>query len=292
MAKKEGVVLKKLGIQKRSAFNILKNEGLCDRIINESPIWLDDFAVKYDIKKPMLIRLINENMISSFSNADNRGSKIFLFEQEVLSNYKLEYNTNEYFSNAKIFVDFYLTHIQDFLTHREFDVIQNVLINKTSFSELSEKYGLTHARIRLIFDKALRRLRYKKHREVGIRELQSQYDNLRYEVDMLRLKRMSLAKKINLQELGNVEVVPNYEILDRKMYEFDLSVRALNCLRSADIECMYELVRFERSYLLSCRNFGKKSIEEIDEILKQHKLSFGMDTIAFVKMKELREKVC
>lgn len=290
MASIEEIVLSKLGIQKISAFNILKNDSLCERIINEKPIWVDDFSIKYDIGKPLLKRLIAENMISSFSNVHKQGSKIFVFEEEVLSNFKLQYNTSEFFYNAKIFIDFYLTNIQDILTAREFEVIHNVLVNKMTFNELSEKYDLTPVKIRLIFDKALRRLKYKKHLEVSIRDLQSKYNTLKYEVDTLRLKRMELCKKLSFEELGRIDVVPNYDILDKKMIEFDLSIRALNCLRSADIECMYELVSFKKNDLMKFRNFGKKSLMELEEVVEEYNLSFGMDVTAFIKIKELREK--
>ena len=57
----------------------------------------------------------------------------------------------------------------------------------------------------------------------------------------------------------------------------DLSVRALNCLKSAEVETLGELVVFNKNDLLKFRNFGKKSLSELDELLEKNNLTFGMD---------------
>ena len=57
----------------------------------------------------------------------------------------------------------------------------------------------------------------------------------------------------------------------------DLSVRALNCLKAAEVDTLGELVAFAKSDLLKFRNFGKKSLVEIEELLQSKGLSFGMD---------------
>ena len=57
----------------------------------------------------------------------------------------------------------------------------------------------------------------------------------------------------------------------------DLSVRALNCLKAAEVETLGQLVRYHRADLLKFRNFGKKSLTELDELLERNGLAFGMD---------------
>jgi DNA-directed RNA polymerase subunit alpha len=57
----------------------------------------------------------------------------------------------------------------------------------------------------------------------------------------------------------------------------ELSVRALNCLRAADVDTLGELVHYNKNDLLKFRNFGKKSLTELDDLLEGLKLSFGMD---------------
>lgn len=67
------------------------------------------------------------------------------------------------------------------------------------------------------------------------------------------------------------------QLLKSKLVDMDLSVRALNCLKSAEVETLGELVVFNRNDLLKFRNFGKKSLTELDELLANLNLSFGMD---------------
>ena len=57
----------------------------------------------------------------------------------------------------------------------------------------------------------------------------------------------------------------------------ELSVRALNCLKAANIETFADLVSHQRSELMKFRNFGKKSLNEIDLLVDRLKLNFGMD---------------
>ena len=66
-------------------------------------------------------------------------------------------------------------------------------------------------------------------------------------------------------------------LLLTKLSDMELSVRALNCLKAANIETFADLVSHQRSELLKFRNFGKKSQSEIDAIVDRLKLSFGMD---------------
>ena len=66
-------------------------------------------------------------------------------------------------------------------------------------------------------------------------------------------------------------------LLKTKLTDMDLSVRALNCLKSAEVETLGELVVFNKTDLLKFRNFGKKSLTELEELLQSLNLSFGMD---------------
>jgi len=73
------------------------------------------------------------------------------------------------------------------------------------------------------------------------------------------------------------EVLHMRQLLKSKLVDLDLSVRALNCLKSAEVETLGELVVFNKNDLLKFRNFGKKSLSELDELLEKYNLSFGMD---------------
>ena len=82
------------------------------------------------------------------------------------------------------------------------------------------------------------------------------------------------------------EVLHMRQLLKTKLVEMDLSVRALNCLKSAEVETLGELVVFNKTDLLKFRNFGKKSLTELDELLANLNLSFGMDISKYKLDKE------
>ena len=87
---------------------------------------------------------------------------------------------------------------------------------------------------------------------------------------------------LNLEESSATEefdedVLHMRQLLKTKLSEQDLSVSALNCLKAAEVETVGDLVRFNRNDLLKFRNFGKKSLSELDELLTTLNLHFGMD---------------
>ena len=71
------------------------------------------------------------------------------------------------------------------------------------------------------------------------------------------------------------------QLLKTKLVDLDLSVRALNCLKAADVETLGELVAYNRNDLLKFRNFGKKSLAELDELVMSKNLEFGMNTTKY-----------
>ncbi len=73
------------------------------------------------------------------------------------------------------------------------------------------------------------------------------------------------------------DVLHMRQLLKTKLSDQDLSVRALNCLKAAEVDTIGDLVRFNRNDLLKFRNFGKKSLTELDELLASLNLHFGMD---------------
>ncbi len=82
------------------------------------------------------------------------------------------------------------------------------------------------------------------------------------------------------------EVLRMRQLLKTRLNEMDLSVRALNCLKAAEVETLGELVTYHRNDLLKFRNFGKKSLTELDDLLANLKLNFGMDTSKYKLDKE------
>ena len=82
------------------------------------------------------------------------------------------------------------------------------------------------------------------------------------------------------------EILHMRQLLKTKLVDMDLSVRALNCLKSAEVETLGELVVFNKTDLLKFRNFGKKSLTELDDLLANLGLSFGMDISKYKLDKE------
>ena len=88
-------------------------------------------------------------------------------------------------------------------------------------------------------------------------------------------------EKINLEE----EIVEEFDedtlhmrqLLKTELTEFGLSVRALNCLKTAEVYTLGELVAFKKSDMLKFRNFGKKSLSELEELILEKGLTFGFD---------------
>ena len=76
------------------------------------------------------------------------------------------------------------------------------------------------------------------------------------------------------------------QLLKAKLVDLDLSVRALNCLKAADVETLGELVQFNKNDLLKFRNFGKKSLTELEELVKTKGLEFGMNISKYKLDKE------
>ena len=84
----------------------------------------------------------------------------------------------------------------------------------------------------------------------------------------------------------NEELLHMRQLLKNKLSDLDLSVRALNCLKVAEIDTLGDLCRINRSELLKFRNFGKKSLSELDAKLASLNLSFGMDLSMYKLDKE------
>ena len=89
-----------------------------------------------------------------------------------------------------------------------------------------------------------------------------------------------------INEEFDEEVLHMRQLLKTKLVDLDLSVRALNCLKAADVDTLGELVQYNRNDLLKFRNFGKKSLTELDDLLNNMGLNFGMEISKYKLDKE------
>ena len=85
------------------------------------------------------------------------------------------------------------------------------------------------------------------------------------------------ADEIAQTETYDEESLHMRQLLKTKLVDLDLSVRALNCLKAAEVDSLGDLVSFNKNDLMKFRNFGKKSLTELEELVNVKGLSFGMD---------------
>lgn len=85
------------------------------------------------------------------------------------------------------------------------------------------------------------------------------------------------ADEIAQTETYDEESLHMRQLLKTKLIDMDLSVRALNCLKAAEVDTLGDLVSFNKNDLMKFRNFGKKSLTELEELVSMKGLTFGMD---------------
>ncbi len=90
----------------------------------------------------------------------------------------------------------------------------------------------------------------------------------------------------NQQEEFDEETLHIRQMLKTKLVDMDLSVRALNCLKAAGVDTLGDLVQIAKADLLKFRNFGKKSLTELDNLVRDRNLDFGMDISKYKLEKE------
>ena len=94
------------------------------------------------------------------------------------------------------------------------------------------------------------------------------------------------ADEIAKTETYDEESLHMRQLLKTKLIDMDLSVRALNCLKAAEVDTLGDLVSFNKNDLMKFRNFGKKSLTELEELVLLKGLSFGMDLTKYKLEKE------
>lgn len=167
------------------------------------------------------------------------------------------------------------TDMDDFdLYPREVDIVWDALQGKT-FEEIGETRHLTRERTRQIWYKALRKFAhvkgafYRLNSEISdLKELLNEKNN-----EIAHLHSIIEGKTITVSE----ETWETSKILTKHLSDFPLSIRCLNVLRAAEVDTFRDLLRYHRAELMKFRNFGKKSLTELDELLEENGLTWGID---------------
>lgn len=162
------------------------------------------------------------------------------------------------------------------LTGREIEVTWDALQGKT-FEEIGKglKPIVTSYSARQTWHKALRKFANVKGAFYHINSENDQLkETLKEKNDEIATLHAKLEGKENVIDDGTRKLS---RLLAMQMRDFDITVRCLNVLKYADIYTVRDLVRLHRQDLLKYRNFGRKSLTELDEFIEDHGLSWGMD---------------
>lgn len=150
------------------------------------------------------------------------------------------------------------------LYEREKGIVLGVLEGGKTFMEVGKGYDLTAERVRQIFNKAIRRLRY------AFQQYVAEQDKLHKELERLRAENLSLRMIINDANLDETKrndfSTEQARILTTPIEDLDISIRAKTCLRAAKLYTLSEVLQTPIRDMLKFRNFGKKSLREIRDI--------------------------
>ena len=166
------------------------------------------------------------------------------------------------------------------LTGRDKDILFDALVFDT-LQEIANRYGLTRERVRQIIERSIRRIvRFGDIADGRFKTATETIDGLKKKVDALEatiyaLEHPELGKPVVdcVNELERFRNTPPFNV---SLAEFGLSIRAANCCRAADIDTLGDLVAHTRLQMMKLRNFGRKSLFELDDLLGKLKLDWGM----------------
>lgn len=167
------------------------------------------------------------------------------------------------------------------LPSRSTEALYSLLTGQT-IDDIAQNYGVTVESIRQRIRKAIIcvwKMSDTLHHKYNIKELRKSICDFQEEVEQKQKEIESLQRKLySQQEAEDHEDISEspYTIIEKKLVEFNLSLRCLHCLKIADIETVRDLVIYNKFDLLRFRNMGKKTLCELDDLLESLKLRFGM----------------
>ena len=185
--------------------------------------------------------------------------KITKDHKELMTSMGVEYNQFKQLCEA-IRVGLEFTPLYE----REKGIVLGVLEGGKTFVDIGKDYDITAERVRQIYCKAIRRLRY------AFQQYVAEQDKLHKELQRLRTENLSLRmiiKDANLDETKRNDFTTEQAgILTTPIENLDMSIRAKNCLRSAELYTLSEVLQIPIRDMLKFRHFGKKSLGEIKGI--------------------------
>lgn len=173
------------------------------------------------------------------------------------------------------------------LTSREAAILTAVINGKTS-KEISEMYGVTPQNVSFMCQKAIRHasdIRNIEDRISHNEELEEKVSVLENSIKALEMKALAkeAAKTLSLDGIKDADniISGTCAILSTKVGNLNISVRAFNALRYAEIETLGDLVRHSEKEVRAFRHMGNKCFYELDDLLDMYNLSWGMDVDSY-----------
>lgn len=254
-------VAKKLGADIRSIKNILKDAELCRKILALETISTVEYSKDRDIPLSKLKLLIKQGVIESISNSNNRGSKTYIFKNQaddIVLDTDYIASPHLYWHKAKFIAKLYYYACSDLgLSQREEYIMGSLFFDKPNIYEISEE------RKRQIMQNAFKKVYRFSERMSLVKEI----GELTEERNVI--KALLESEKAKLKKIHKIEIKKdNALVLSKEIADLDLSVRAYNCLRIANIKTIFELVQYSSSDLAKFRNFGSRSINEVEYVLE------------------------
>jgi hypothetical protein len=145
--------------------------------------------------------------------------------------------------------------------------------------DIGEHFGITPARVHDIYERGARQ--FKKNIAKAIDEYEhmnkffNEIEDLKYENGELKKENEMFKRRFDALTAEDKMFCGQVDVLKERIIEFDFDVRAMNALRSVDVNTMEELIQFSRNDLMRFRNIGKKSVDKIEELLKKYNLKLN-----------------
>lgn len=229
----------------------------------------------FDKVKSMLSDVSDtEDEILRYKNRINEEKSIL---EDILHSLKMESDFIKSCNVKSLFSKAYIILSKGKCYDRTIDCVCRFIGGET-YSDIGSVYGITSARARQIVESGIRILnRVDKYSDI-LRENNRLRDEL-YRANLTNKSLKQLCDSLQV-DAGKCNIdkrdVDMPDIFYTKLSDIDFTIRCHNCLNSAEIYTVYDLVQFDRKDMLKFRNFGHKTLMELDSFLENNGLSFGM----------------
>lgn len=290
LMEQEDLIRGKLGINDiRTIRQIIGNKELFDQISKRDVIAHKDLISEYNVADAFIKDMRRNGTVSYFTtagtiNKTQKGTKIFYFRDEMEDLLGTRVN---YYPTVRVrynmMNEFIIQIIKEFESERYVKLFEMYLVDNKSVEQIAEELYISKERVRQMLTKThrrtllnLKRMAQYHPRDKDLMSLHIEREHLlnlnkqlkdKFERDKeTKLRAGQLAQK-HVQHFLQHKL--QLDLLNKKLTEYDwiLSVRALNCLRDADIETLEDLLCYNERDIRRIRNMGKKTLNEIKDWL-------------------------